>query len=170
MNWDWISSSTARYSVLPGSDMPEIMNRTIFNTQVQFNLIDVGPPLTNIIATVFNPLQLNGTRMTCGGQSLTILIPKHISKFTGWLLLRLTYYEHLPKIHSSPLHSNYLNTRYCKITYTDSITNKYLMCYSNVNVTTITSYCKIDHNSCAIFHRYLAFNVNSEIGRNRRGC
>ncbi len=82
MIWEWISSSTARYSVLPGGDMPEIMNLSIFNTLVQFNVIDVGPPLTNIIATVFNPQQLNGTRMTCGGQSLTILLPKQRSKFT----------------------------------------------------------------------------------------
>ncbi len=82
MIWDWISSSTARYSVVPGIDMPEIMNLSIFNTRVQFNLIDVGPPLTNIIATVFNPQQSNGTRMTCGGQLLTILIPKQRSKFT----------------------------------------------------------------------------------------
>ncbi len=81
--WEWtISSTNERYSVLPGSDMPGIKNQSILNTPIQFNLIDVGPPLTNIIATVFTPLQLNGTRMTCGGQSLTILIPKHISKFT----------------------------------------------------------------------------------------
>ena len=81
--WEWmLSSSTARYTVFPG-DMPRIMNRSILNTPVQFNLTDVGPPLTNIIATVFNPQQLNGTRMTCGGQSLTILIPKQRSKFTS---------------------------------------------------------------------------------------
>ncbi len=81
--WDWTSSSiTERYSVLPGSDMPGIMNQSIFNTPVQFNIADVGPPFTNVIATLFSPQQLNGTRMTCGGQQLTIQIPKLRSKFS----------------------------------------------------------------------------------------
>ncbi len=83
MIWDWmLSSSTGRYSILPGSDMPGVTDQSILNTPVQFNLTDVGPPLTIIIATVFNPQQLNGTRMTCGGQSPTILIPEQRSKFT----------------------------------------------------------------------------------------
>ncbi len=90
MIWDWmLSSSTGRYSILPGSDIPGITDQSILNTQVQFNLTDVGPLLTNIIATVFNPLQLNGTRMTCGGQLLTILIPKLRSKFTRQLLSKI---------------------------------------------------------------------------------
>ncbi len=84
--WEWtLSSTNERYSVLPGSDMPGIMNQSFFNTPVQFNRTDVGPPLTNIIATVFYPLQLNGTSMTCGGKSLTILIPKQESKFTSYV-------------------------------------------------------------------------------------
>ena len=84
MIWEWmLSSFIERYAALPSSDMPGIKNQSIFNTQVQFNLTDVGPPLTNIIATLFSPQRLNGTRMTCVGQSLTILIPKPISKFTS---------------------------------------------------------------------------------------
>ncbi len=80
--WEWmLFSSTDRYAALPG-DVPGIMNQSIISTPVQFNLTDVGPPFTNIIATLFSPQELNGTRMTCGGQSLTILIPKLISKFT----------------------------------------------------------------------------------------
>ncbi len=83
MIWEWmLSSSIERYAALP-SDMPGIMNQSIFSTPVQFSLTDVGPPFTNIIATLFSPQELNGTRMTCGGQSLTILIPKPISKFTS---------------------------------------------------------------------------------------
>ncbi len=83
MIWEWmLSSSTDRYAALRG-DMPGIMNQSIFSTSVQFNLTDVGPLFTNNIATLFSPQELNGTRMTCGGQSLTILIPKPISKFTS---------------------------------------------------------------------------------------
>ncbi len=119
MIWEWmLSSFMERYAALPGSDMPGIKNQSIFNTQVQFNLTDVGPPLTNIIATLFSPQRLNGTRMTCGGQSLTILIPKPISKFVN-----ISYLRYIVLLH----------------TVINSMKNKYLMWYSNVNVTIITS-------------------------------
>ncbi len=62
--------------------MPGIVNQTIGDTLVHFNLTDVGPPFTNIIATVFSPQQLNGTRLTCEGQQMTIQIPKQRSKLS----------------------------------------------------------------------------------------
>ncbi len=63
------------------------MNQHIHNIPVQFNITDVGPPYTNIIATFFNPQQLNGVVMNCNGQSLVIDIPLLNCKLSlKWLI------------------------------------------------------------------------------------
>ncbi len=93
VSWTWTSSSiNNRYSVVPGFTEPGIVNQSIFNTPVQFSLTDVGPPFTNIIATLFSPQQLKGITMTCGGQQLTIHVPKPRSKFL--IIVRQLYIKH----------------------------------------------------------------------------
>ncbi len=55
------------------------MNRSLQQTTLLFNVTDLSPTYINVLATVSDPISLNGTQMDCNGQTLTIDI-RFISK------------------------------------------------------------------------------------------
>ncbi len=67
-----------------------IINRSLQQTTLLFNGTDLSPTFINVLATVSDPISLNGTQMDCNGQTLTIDI-RFISKRLYQLVCRTPY-------------------------------------------------------------------------------
>ncbi len=80
MEWMWTTQSeTEQLSLISSLSRTGIIDRSLQQTALLFNVTDLSPTYINVLATVSDPISLNGTQMDCNGQTLTIDI-RFISK------------------------------------------------------------------------------------------
>ena len=91
MEWMWTTQSeTEQLSLISSLSQTGIMDRSLQQTKLLFNVTDLSPTYINVLATVSDPISLNGTQMDCNGQTLTIEI-RFISKCLYQLVCRTPY-------------------------------------------------------------------------------
>ncbi len=93
LEWEWTPVGRQRedYTVSPLLQLQSRISTRLIGdiAEVIFNVTEFSSSTISIVATVSNPELLNGTVMSCGGQSLTIEVPGG-SKLSLVVQLKLT--------------------------------------------------------------------------------
>ena len=77
LDWTWDVFPGQQFLQLSYLNFPGVINFPQENLLWTFNTTHISDSFINVIATIMEPLNLNGTTTTCNGQSLTINIPSN---------------------------------------------------------------------------------------------